>query len=324
MTHSRRAAFAAATTFALVLAAGAAQAQYLMSGTLTLVAGTSTTRVIAGGAQVVGTPGALQIPAAAFKASGGAFRVFPTVPTVAQVISAFTSSNSAATLSAAGGPPAFDFCPQNVFGCTAPNNATPAGFNGLLRYQSGNGFGGSFTTLRNVTGSVSRLEAPNSYRHSDAVANSPWNPGRGYQFTQTQQAGASEVTTTNPVIGPSGSIQTVGNIIPPTAPPEVITTFTTGFPLTTGMIFAQDTQGALPSKFTFTGSDNRNANGHGTITLVAGSIANVPTDGTRAFPRFTFLTMTLAPPVPTMGAAGIAALGVLILLGAGYVLRHRF
>jgi hypothetical protein len=323
MQLSIRTAISAVATFALVLAAGAAQAQYLMSGTLTLVAGTSTTRVIAGGANVLGTPGSLMIPAGAFQANGGAFRVFPTVPTVAQVISAFTSSNAAATLVAGGGPSAFDFCPQNVFGCTAPNNATPAGFNGLVRYLSGSGFGGSFTTLRDVTGSVARLVAPNSYEHSDATAMSPWNPGRGFQFTQTQQAGASKVTTISPVIGPSGSIQTVGTIIPPTTPPVTITTFTTGFPLTTGMIFAQDTQGALPSKFTFTGSDNRNVNGHGSITLVAGSIANIPTDGTRAFPRFTFLTMTLAPPVPTMGAAGLAALGILILLGGGYALRHR-
>jgi hypothetical protein len=317
MKFSRRTALATVSVLAVVLSAGATQAQFLMSGSVTLNAGFSTTRIIPGGAQVVGTPGSLMIPAQAFKSSGTTFRTFPTIPMVAQALSTHTSSNAATTLNAAGGPAAFEWCPRNVFDCTAPNNAT-LGFNGLLEYRNGGGFGGTFIVLRQTVGSVSRLASPSSYSHAPGGTNNPWIAGQGFQVTQSGGQ-ATPVTTSNPLIGSQGSIQTVGPIVGTGTPPP--TAFETGFPATTGQIHAIDSVGSGTNTFTITGSDARNANGHGNITLRAAGYSN--NLSTESFPRFLNLQMTLAPPVPSMGAPGIASLGALILIGGGFALRKR-
>jgi len=318
MKSLRKTALAAVATFGLVLTAGAAQAQYVMSGTVILNAGFSTSRVLVGGANVNGSPGSLMIPASAWVTSGENFRTFPTIPSVAQVLSSFTAHNSAATLVAGGGPAAFEHCHGVPVGCTAPNNAT-GGFNGLIEYRSGGGFGGTFVILRNNAGVVTRLAAADSYAHAPGTEMNPWIAG---QVASAMQSGGQgpPVTTQFPVIGPNGSIQTVGAVIGTGAAPP--TAFETGFPATTGIIHAIDSVGAGTNTFTITGSDMRNVNGHGQITLRAAGFSN--NLSTESFPRFLNLQMTLAPAVPTMGAAGIAALGALILIGGGFALRKRF
>jgi hypothetical protein len=328
-----------------------------MSGDLDLLAGRSLIRNIVGNATVPNTNNGatLMIPAAAFATVGSKFLVFPSIPNVAQVASNFTSSNAPETLMAGGGPPAFDWCPRVNWGCTNQTNpgGTP-GFLGIMEYRTGNGFGGTFRVLRNVfNAAVTRTAGSTTtgpgnpgfikHNHQPTTDPQPWGGGQPFDpgagapnftgavlFTQnngpvplgkiTRQPNLTTMATPTPGgIGQFGSIVnqgtfTGGGLTQPTA-------FETGFPATTGEIFNQDSIGFGLATFTDFGSDMRNANGHGTITLVASGLSN--NLAAEVFPLRLIVRMVFAPVVPTMSAPGIAALGALMLLGAGYMMRRR-
>jgi hypothetical protein len=101
-----------------------------------------------------------------------------------------------------------------------------------------------------------------------------------------------------------------------------------GFPWTTGTVTAMNVQSTAqgqPGTTTLTamGSDSRTAWGAGKITLVAGGATRrkgVATD----FSGLDVVTMTFAPPVPSMSTPGLAAGGLLVLLAVGYAVRRRF
>ncbi|HZO08530.1 MAG TPA: hypothetical protein VFC77_04065, partial [Myxococcota bacterium] len=62
------------------------------------------------------------------------------------------------------------------------------------------------------------------------------------------------------------------------------------------------------------------------LSLVAGGLVfqrnfTTPTGTPRG--AFDKVTLTLAPPIPSLSPAGVAAAGALVLLGAGYALRGR-
>ena len=112
-------------TLAFVLAATSAQAQYRMSGELTILAGRTTLRNITGSATSIpntNNGATLMIPAGAFATAGTRFLVFPSIPNVSQVYSSFTSSNVAETLRVGGGPPPFQWGPRENFGNTRCSN----------------------------------------------------------------------------------------------------------------------------------------------------------------------------------------------------------
>src|SRR4030095_9931789 len=161
----------------MVLAAGApAQATfYSISGTLTLSAAGTTTRVV--GAENEGVkatapaPVPISVPAQLFASKGGFKAYFPNYPSVAQWISNFTTTQHAKmNLVKNGGPGGFGFCPpvgnaKNP-NCTAPAQAT-AGFNGLIKYTQGaNTFGGTMKLIRVQNGEVSRRIATNPLQFS--------------------------------------------------------------------------------------------------------------------------------------------------------------
>lgn len=321
------------SALAVLLVASVAQAQFRMSGTLTTSTGTSTTRELtAAGVQVSGTAGSLMIPAQAFAKSGFAFRTFSFSPSIAQVASSFTSSNAVVTVAPGGGPGAFSWCPQGNSPCSDPDQfSTTAGFHGLLEYSAGGGYGGTFMLMRNImNNSLARRVSVGSYSHSSPSPNTnPWGGGLPFSATQVTPTGNPKVVTSfgaNGALGPEGSIQTIGttgggaiNQIGTSAgtPARLVT----GFPATTGMIHAFDRSGAGASMHTWTGSDNRNANGHGNITLVASGYSNNLQGET--FPHRLTVAMTIGPAVPTMGRLGVASLGLLILVGAGFMLQRR-
>jgi hypothetical protein len=92
--------------------------------------------------------------------------------------------------------------------------------------------------------------------------------------------------------------------------------FETGQPLTTGQIVLKDSVPA-PFTLTFSGYDNRNASGVGTIQLVGGSYIQRPTGNpSQAFPRQTVLTLTLPEPTSALGFAG-GAIALLFLARRG-------
>jgi len=195
--------------------------------------------------------------------------------------------------------------------------------------------------MRNTMGTLARRVAVGSYSHSDSANVSPWGGGRAFSAMHTSGSLNGPILTTsfgaNGALGPNGSIQTIGTTLgqPGDTPgfpvgnlnqigsqPASPSRFVTGFPATTGMIKAMDNTGAqAPDTFTWTGSDGRNANGHGNITLVASGYSNNLSG--EVFPHRLTIELSIGPPVPTMGAPGIAALGILVLVGAGYAMRRR-
>jgi len=309
-------------TLGLVLTAVSAQAQYRMTGSLDLNAGASLIRNLTADTIVPNTNNgaSLMIPARAFALTGTKFQVFPTIPNVVQVFSSFTSSNVAETLMAGAGPSAFSFCPRNNFGCTNQTNpGGDPGFKGLLEYRTGNGFGGTFRVLRNISaGAVSRIAGtdPLQVNHQPSTDPDPWAGGLTFQATQDNAPVPQGILSSPVALGPSGSIQTPGPTIPngglfqPTA-------FETGFPATTGSIFLQDSIGFGQATFTMVGSDNRDASGNGSITLVASGYSN--NLAAEVFPLRLTLTMVLPEPATGLGVAA----GMLTIVGLAYARRRR-
>ena len=322
--------------FLACLVAGAANAQFLMSGQITTSTGNFTAkRVNATSVNVAQTAGgALDIPAQAFKLSGFSFRTFLVSTSIAQVASSFTASNASAMLAGGGGPGAFSWCPGStpIVPCTDPDaglTTTRAGLEGLLVYSAGGGYGGTFQLARNISNSsLARKVTGNQYSHSSPGTNmNPWGGGLPYSAMHTTVAGGNKIITAGAILGTQGSIQTIATTggtamnlstvgTSPATPPR----FVTGFPATTGMLFAFDRKGSGKLSQSWTGSDNRNANGHGNITLVASGYSN-NLQG-EVFPHRLTVAMTISPPVPSMNSVGIASLGILLVAAGAVVLRR--
>jgi hypothetical protein len=98
-----------------------------------------------------------------------------------------------------------------------------------------------------------------------------------------------------------------------------------GFGQTTGTVLAQQTSGTGGQDFfTVMGSDARSALGAGNLSLVAGGLSFRTTlAGTTPYASFHKVTLTLAPPIPSLSPAGLAAAAALVLLAAGWALRRR-
>ena len=101
-----------------------------------------------------------------------------------------------------------------------------------------------------------------------------------------------------------------------------------GFPWTTGAVSVMNVElgpflSAQTETLTGNGSDNRNAQGNGTITLVAGATSNRVLSGLD-FTALEVVTMEFASDTPSMGPAGLATTALLLSLTAGFALRRRF
>ena len=168
-----------------------------------------------------------------------------------------------------------------------------------------------------------------------AAFGQPQVNGVGYAFNNTITLSSApfllDFKTSNSILGVTtggGMITASGSPTGGAAPGDTNNNF--GFPWTTGDISVMNVElGPLLSPQTNTltaqGSDNRDANGNGTITLVAGGTANRILSGLD-FAALEVVTMSFDDGLdaPTMGLAGFATLTLLISLSAGFALRRRF
>jgi hypothetical protein len=98
-----------------------------------------------------------------------------------------------------------------------------------------------------------------------------------------------------------------------------------GFAHTTGTVIVQQWGSSGPGTFfTVMGSDARTPLGAGNIATVAGGISFRNTlAGQSPYVTWHKVWLSLAPPVPSMSPAGLAAAGALLVLAAGYARRRR-
>ena len=250
--------------------------------------------------------------------------------------------------------PNFAWCP-GVGGpaCAAGTAATPTNVQGIVKYTGGaNAFGGTMGMILSGTGATSivggQITVPTpgvGTAMVDLLAHLPimgagTNPqvgGVGYAFKNDVILGSAPLfvgfmTSTG---GGAGLITSTG---PPLTTgmtamnPVVIpgdTNINWGFPWTTGTVSVMNTEmsGTMNQTGTLTamGSDSRNAAGGGRITLVAGGTSNRVVSG-MDFEALEILVLDFADigAVPSMGPAGLATVGLLMALSAGYAIRGRF
>jgi hypothetical protein len=98
-----------------------------------------------------------------------------------------------------------------------------------------------------------------------------------------------------------------------------------GYPWTTGMLTISATLAAgAPEIFMITGMDDRNANGEGSINLVAGALSQRNFTGdnaNRAWLRLELKPINTSPALSPISQLAMVALMVLV---GGYVMRRRF
>jgi len=303
-----------------------------------------------GGVTATGSgPATLRVPRHRF---GGEFtaRVALQGPTLVQITTRITPDGpvATATLAPGEGPGSFTWCPGDP-DCTAGGPPQGAGSrNGRVIYRAGaNQFGGVMQMLlagRGVT----------SFRYATSPV---FMVGHSFFFYQagTQHTGGSYAIAsmhydprgivTIPLVPPTinGFViypgpQCCGGTGSPFSPLYLSTLTTTpmgfqaaqaisntGFPFTTGTVFAQQTTGTGgPDLLTAMGSDMRTALGAGNITLVAGGLSfRRSVASSSSYASLGRVKMTLSAPIPSLSPAGLTAASALVLLAAGYALRRR-
>jgi hypothetical protein len=235
----------------------------------------------------------------------------------------------------------FTWCPGTGPPPHTCTNSKAGPYTGMVKYvnPNPNAFGGTMAMILTGNGVVSIIAgSPNLLGHlyvGPGAPGNPQHPGRGYNTFDTDllmsgpvhfgfmtyppctvslpalPVGCGQVTSSGPVVGAVPFDQQ----------------WNWGFPWTTGTVTALNVQTnqQQPGTTTLTamGSDSRTGWGAGKITLVAGGHTRrkgVATD----FSGLDVVTMTFAPPVPSMSTPGLAAGGLLILLAVGYAVRRRF
>lgn len=263
-------------------------------------------------------PRSITMPPNLWSMTGSQFRVFPSLPAVAQITSNFADTHTTVMFSSGAGPPAIAWCPK-MTGCQTFTSGSIAPI--LIEITPGqNQYGGTFRLSRVTTGAFIRVPDPPPPPVTIAiqpVQDPPfWRAGATSFATMNIPAPPAKIYQ-SPSFGPSGSVLNVGNFVSTADPaPNALIT---GFGMGTGRIFMIDatpaTAGGGPFSSSTTGTDQRTASGNGNIVLVGGSIAYAGSAGTN-FGRFNRLTLNLPEP-----ASGVAlAVGALALFG---LLRTR-
>jgi len=312
-----------------------------------------------GGVTATGSaPASLRVPRHRFQTD--AFAGAPLCGlTLVQITTMFfvDAPYATATLREGDGPGSFTWCPDDALGC--PVSGPPNGGlrNGRVIYRAGaNRFGGAMQVGLGGGGINSGVFDVDPFRIRHAyfggtgptprppaagrgVPANPWTrmnyvrPGVVTQPTiptggcgyfvrypgpkLTTMLGLSTTGTGSiyrlPAIGTSAGGMSVG-----------LSTTEYGFAHTTGTVIVQQTAGTGgDSFFTVMGSDLRTALGAGNISTVAGGISfrNTPA-GQSPYAVFHKVWFALAPPVPSLSPAGVAAAGALFLLAVGYARRR--
>ena len=248
----------------------------------------------------------------------------------------------------------FAWCP-GVGGpaCAVGLSATPTLVQGRIEYTAGaNAFGGTMGMILSGTGATSIQLGSGAlptvglgtvmvpllaHLPIMGAGTNPQVGGVGYAFRNevilgsapfflgfmtSTGMGAGLITTTGPPATTGGTA-----MAPITIPGD--TNINWGFPWTTGTVSVMNTEmaGTMNNTGTLTamGSDSRNAAGGGRITLVAGGTSHRVQSG-MDFEALEILVLDFADigAVPSMGPAGLATVGLLMALSAGYAIRGRF
>ena len=247
--------------------------------------------------------------------------------------------------------PNFAWCPGVGGSACVPGLATPPGVDGIVTYIGGvNTFGGTMGMMLSGTGATS-IQAPPiavptplagtvmvpllAHLPIMGAGTNPQVGGVGYAFRNTVMLGSAPffigfMTSTG---GGAGLITSTGPPLTDGGGNAVVlagdTNINWGFPWTTGTVSVMNTEmsGTMNQTGTLTamGSDSRNAAGGGRITLVAGGTSNRVVS-TLDFEALEVLVLDFADigAVPSMGPAGLATVGLLMALSAGYAIRGRF
>jgi len=261
----------------------------------------------------------------------------------------------AATLMAGGGPGSFQWCPNAVLSCPVagpPNGGTR---NGRVIYLAGaNQFGGTMQMglsgggINSFTFNAAPFQAGHVYFGGVGPTLRAPAPGRGtpanpwirinylppgvvtqptmVTFTQLILHPGPKLTTmfglTTTGTGPTFRLPAIGVSVMGMSVGQSTAEY--GFAHTTGTVIVQQTAGTAGDDFfTVMGSDGRTPLGAGNISTVAGGIAFRNTlSGQTPYATFHKVWMSLGPPVPSLSPAGVAAVGALVLLAAGYALRR--
>jgi hypothetical protein len=211
-------------------------------------------------------------------------------------------------------------------------NPTQGTKQGRIAYTAGaNQFGGTMRMLSAGLGAVTRpiATAPTRLQHNPVGAPIGIPVGNGYASVLTTTFSGGPITTGAVCAnGPCGSAAGGAVIVPGTQTSTGSSTVNVQsvMPWTTGMIsvnVTDDPTTATSPTFTLTGSDARTNLGAGNLTLVAGGLLQQIGTGDTAG-EFSQVTMTFnAQQLPSISPPGLAAMGALIVFGAGYALRRR-
>jgi len=304
-------------------------------------------------------PKPFTVPKAVFQQNAGPQTVaVAVVPTVVQLGSTFAFSGPGTSgmlgpitaFPTAGGRAAktFAWCPGvGGPGCALPGSATPATYNGRVRYSNpGTAFGGTMAMMQNGNFTVSVTIGTSMgttlllHQPGGAAAFAPQHPGRGYAVTDTDMLNGGPIR-----FGFMTNFPCTGGALPPAPPgcgqiassgPQIGTgppdaNLNWGFPWTTGMVTASNTGtnggAAATTTLVATGTDMRDANGNGNITLVAGGTTQrfgAATMNPQQFAALDVVTMLIgAREAPGLSPIGLMTGVSLLLLAGGFALRRR-
>jgi hypothetical protein len=233
-------------------------------------------------------------------------------------------------------PANFAFCPGAAANpaCTTPQIGGAQGTrHGIVAYTAGpNQFGGTMRMLSGGVGEVTRVlgTSPTRLQHNP-VGNPVGIPvGAGYNLFFSTAFQGGPITTGGVCANGPCALATGGVVIQPgviTGMGATSTPEQTVFPFTTGMVtvLATDNSPTGTGLFTSTGSDNRTALGAGNLTLIAGGLLQQDTQsGQDTGNEFAIVRMEFRPQnLPSFSPGSLAALGALLMVGAGYAFRKR-
>jgi len=296
-----------------------------------------------GGVSATGSaPAPLHVPARRFAGQFSTRIAAGPVPAMVQITTMLSVDAPAAPaqLAPGSGPGSFTWCPDDP-ACTPVGPPQGAGArNGRVIYRAGaNRFGGVMRALLGGFGTSSRRFFTSAFRMSHSGLGPVGIQPTGGSYGSVHTTSGPPVFVTQPLVIPSQQGSTIMYPGPRVTTMLGLTTTgtgatllvrpghhttATGFPFTTGTVFAQQTTGSSGDDFfSVMGSDARTPRGAGNLSLVAGGLGlRTSMSGTTSYAAFGKVWMTLSPPVPSLSASGVAAATALVLLAVGWA-RHR-
>jgi len=204
---------------------------------------------------------------------------------------------------------------------------------GKIRYTAHNPspFGGALRMLIAGSGALSTVIAGAAGTPAAQISHAPIGGGGAqqaqvvggaYDGRNTVTLGQGVVTTGAVLSAPDGVIIAPGV---PIGLGASVTNRNVGLPFTAGTVYVRATViNGIVTKYTAMGYDNRNSVGVGNLQLVAAGVTKGLASG-KVFQRVDVVNMEFSAgnQTPAISPTGMVALGSLLVLGGGYVLRRR-